>query len=291
LLDRASSLQDPVVLKLLATRFVPVAVDQHIHRTLKDAEGALFARILRQAGRGLGGTSQGNYLFSPDGKLLAFANTADAAHVRRLLEAALQKFDPATAPAAEAGPKAALPQFEPPVGGLVLDVTSKVLGGYEKGGNQAMRDAVGRDHLWLRQDEAQALARGELPQTVTRRLARFHLIDNTRGEPPLWRPDEVRRLELTLQGGRLSGSVHLETKAGDRGYRAALLGVVEVSGGRVTRLDLVAKGAFWGEGTFTRGAPPGRFPLAVAFTLCPGASAADRVLPGAARGNLRGYLR
>ena len=280
-----------MVLKLLATRFVPVAVDQHIHRTLKDAEGALFAQILKQAGRGLGGTSQGNYLFSPDGKLLAFANTADAAHVRRLMEAALRKFDPAAAPAAETGPKAALSQFEPPAGGLVLDVTSKVLGGYEKGGNRAMRDAVGRDHLWLRKDEAEALARGELPEAVKRRIARFHLLDNTRGEPPPWRPDEVRRLELTLQGGRLSGSVHLETKAGDRGYRADLLGVVEVRGGRVTRLDLVAKGAFWGEGTFTRGAPPGCFPFAVAFTLSPGTSAADRVLPGAARGNLKGYFR
>ncbi len=217
MLDRASSLQDPVVLKYLATRFVPAAVDQHIHRTLKDAEGELFARVLKQAGRGLGGTSQGNYLFTPDGKLLAFANTADAAHVRRLMETALKKFDPATAPAVEAGPKAALPQFEPPAGGLVLDVTSKVLGGYEKGGNRAMRDAVGRDHLWLRKDEAEALARGELPESVKQRLARFHLIDNTRGEPPLWRPDEVKRLELTLKDGRLSGSVHLETKAGNRG--------------------------------------------------------------------------
>ena len=36
-------------------------------------EGELFAKILKQAGRGRDGTSQGNYLFSPDGTLLAFA--------------------------------------------------------------------------------------------------------------------------------------------------------------------------------------------------------------------------
>src|SRR5436190_21342672 len=94
MLDRASSLADAEVVKLLTTRFVPVAIDQHIHRHLKDAEGALFGKILDQAGRGLGGTSQGNYLFSTDGKLLAFANTADAAHVRRLMETTLTKFDP-----------------------------------------------------------------------------------------------------------------------------------------------------------------------------------------------------
>jgi hypothetical protein len=276
---------------LLGTRFVPVAVDQHIHRVLKDAEGELFAKVLKQAGRGLGGTSQGYYLFSPDGKLLAFANTADAAHVRRLMETALKKFDPDAAPVAAGAPKAALPQFEPPAGGLVLDVTSKVLGGYEKGSKRAMMDALGRDHLWLRKDEAEALARGELPESVKQRIARFHLIDNTRGEPPLWRPDEVRKLEVTLKDGRLSGSVHLETKAGNRGYQAEVLGFVEVKDGRVTRFDLVARGRFWGEGTFTRGAPPGRFPFAVAFTLSPGTCAADRVLPGAARGNLKGYLR
>jgi len=81
MLDRASSLVDPEVLKLISTRFVPVAIDQHVHRTLNNAEGDLFGKILKQAGRDLNGTSQGNYLFSPDGTLLAFANTADSAHV------------------------------------------------------------------------------------------------------------------------------------------------------------------------------------------------------------------
>jgi hypothetical protein len=166
-----------------------------------------------------------------------------------------------------------------------------VLGGYEKGGRKEARDVIGRDHLWLRADEAEALARGELPESVKLRLVRFHLIDNTRGEPPLWRADEVKRLDLSLKDGKLRGSVLLETKKGDRGYRADLYGVVTADGGKVTRLDLVAQGEYWGEGTYTRGAPPGRFPFTVAFRLAAGSSAADRVLPGAARGNLKGYLR
>ena len=48
---------------------------------------------------------------------------------------------------------------------------------------------------------------------------------------------------------------------------AELLGVLEVKDGKVTRLDLMAKGDFWGEATYTRGAPAGRFPFAVAFSL------------------------
>jgi len=290
MLDRASSLADPEVLKLISTRFVPIAIDQHVHRTLKDAEGELFGKILKQAGRGLEGTSQGNYVFSPDGSLLAFANTADASHVKQLLSTALKKFDP-IATTAPTELKASLPQFDPPQGGLVINVTAKVLDGYDKSVSQERKDALGHDHVWLRKDEVEAIAKGELPESVKQRIVSFHLVDNTRGEPPSWRQDEVKSLVLTLKDGRLVGKVHLETKSGDRGYQADLLGFVAVKEGSITRFDLVAKGEFWGEGTFTRGAPPGRFPLAIGFALAPKNSVSDQVLPGAARGNLKGYLK
>jgi hypothetical protein len=280
------------VIQLLSTRFVLVAVDQHIHRRLKDEEGELFAKVLKQAGQGLDGGSQGVFLFTGEGKLLAFQNVVDAEPVKRLLHTALKKFDPvAGAGPAEAGTASPLP--EPPAGGLVVRVSAKVLGGYDESDKAAERykESLGRDHLWLRQDEAEALARGTLPDSVKRRLVRFHLIDNTRGEPPMWGEGEVKKLEMTLQDGKLTGAVHLETKSGDRGYQADLLGFVEAKDGKVVRFDLVVKGQFWGEGTFTRGAPKGKFPLAVAFTLGDGKDGADRVPPQGARGNVKGYLR
>jgi hypothetical protein len=284
--------QDDEVVKTISTRFVPVAVDQHIHRKLKDAEGELFARVLRQAGRGLDGYSQGVYLFTADGKLLAFSNTADAGQVRRLMDSALKKFAPAEVAGVEEV-KAAPVLPEPPQGGLVVAVATKVMGGYDPQdkSTERFRNSVGRDHLWLRPDEAAALARGELPDSVQRRLVRYHLIDNTRGEPSMWREDEVRKLDLSLRDGRISGTVHLETKAGDRGYQADLLGFVEVRDGKVVRLDLVFRGQFWGESAFARGAPKGKFPLVVTFALVEGKAAADRIPPQAARGNTSGYLR
>jgi hypothetical protein len=272
---------------------VPVAVDQHIHRLRKDAEGELFAKVLKQAGRGLDGYSQGVYLFTPDGKLLAFANTADAAQVKRLVSTALKKFDPA----------APLPKFEdaklapvlplPPEGGLVLDVTAKILAGYEETDKrgQMILKSLGRDHLWLRKDETDALTQGNLLNSVKDRLVRYHLIDNTRGEPPMWRADEIKKLELTLKAGRLVGTIHLETKSGERGYQADLLGFVETKDSKVTRFDLLARGQFWGEGTFTRGAPRGRFPFAVAFSLADLDNGASKVPPQAARSNVKGYLK
>ena len=280
-------------MKLLSTRFVPVAIDQHIHRVRKDAEGEFFAQVLKQAGRGTGGYSQGVYLFTPEGELLGFRNTADATQVKILLDKALKKFDP-SAPAAKlenAKVVDVLPR--PPVDGLVLDVTVKILGGYppeDPRGQQYMK-SLGRDHLWLRKDEAQALAKGQLLESVKERLVRFHLVDNTRGEPPMWSTAEIKKLDLTLRDGRLAGTVHLETKSGERGYQASLLGFVEVKDGEVTRLDLLASGEFWGEGTFTKGAPKGRYPLAIAFSLAEGLGERTGCLRRAARGNLKAYLK
>jgi hypothetical protein len=292
-IDRVSILSDPEIVRLLKTRFVPVAVDQHDHRRRKDAEGELFAKIVRQAGRSTDGYSQGFYLFTPQGKLLEFDNTLSADRMKQMLASALKKLDPAgEAPKIDEGRKDARFTYELPEGGLIIYVTSKVLGGYDPSERtDAIRQtALGRDHLWLRKDEADALTRGDLRESVKVRLARFHLVDNTRGEPPFWARDEVRQLQLTLREGRLTGSVHLETRTGNRGYRAQLLGFVEAKDNKVVRFDAVAKGLYWGEGTYTTGAPKGKFPFAVAFTLAGGKGEVLEVPPGAARGNLKGYL-
>jgi hypothetical protein len=292
-IDRVSILSEPEIVNLLKTRFVPVAVDQHDHRRRQDAEGELFAKILKQAKRTTDGQAQGFYLFTPQGNLLEFENTLSAERMKSMLAAALKKFDPsAEAPKFAEGEKDARFTYELPEGGLVIYVTSKVLGGYEplEGPAAIRQKALGRDHLWLRKDEVAALTKGELPESVQRRLARYHLIDNTRGESPMWRADEIKDLQLTLQKGRLAGTVHLETKTGDRGYRAQLLGVVEATEGKLTRFDAVARGLFWGQGQFNYGAPKGKFPFAVALTLAGGKGAVMEVPPGGARGNLKGYL-
>jgi hypothetical protein len=290
-----SILSDGEIVEALRTRFIPIAVDQHDRRREKDAEGEFFAKILAQAGRGLEGTSQGFYFFSPAGKLLEFENTLSADRMKRMLDSALRKYEPKEeVPAIEEGAKDERFDYKPPQGGLVVTVTSKVLGGYgePKGHDQAAyQSALGLDHLWLRKDECEALAKGELPESVKTRIARYHLVDNTRGEPPFWKAEDVKRLELTLRDGRLSGSVRFENAKGDRGYDAQLSGIVEAKDGKVTRFDVVARGDFWGEGTYTRGAPKGKFPLAVALTVATGKDESDHAPPGGARGNLKGYLR
>jgi hypothetical protein len=273
---------------------VPAAIDQFYQRQQKDAEGDFYRKLVAQGPwKDVARTTQGLYIATADGNLLGFDNHRGPQQIRKLLKQSLLDFQPAELASIEPGP--ADPRFArtPPQGGLVVRVTAKVLGGYEPTDDewqQIFQSALSRDNLWIRADEHQALVRGELLESLKRRIAQFHLIDNTRGEPTNWEVADIRKLDLQLVGGKLTGSVELETKSGDRGYVADLLGFVETQNGRVVRLDMVAKGLFWGEGQFTLGAPKGKFPLAVAFTLTSGDEEADCVPPQGSKGGLEGYI-
>jgi hypothetical protein len=274
---------------------VNAAIDQWYQRRQRDAEGEFYQKVARQGPRNdMSDTTQGLYACTADGKLLGFTNNRSPGRVKEMLRKALEDFKPADAPAIEAGKPD--PEFDrrPPEGGVVVRVSSKVLGGYPEGEGRrlgAMRASLGRDNLWVRKDEAETLGKGILPESLPRRIARFHLIDNTRGEPPMWRAEEIRVLDLKLVEGRLSGTVRLETARGDRGFQGELLGFVESKDGTLTRFDLVARGQFWGEGRYTGGAPPGKFPFAVAFTRSSGDDETDKVPPQGAKGWLKGYLQ
>src|SRR5262249_37784761 len=133
---------------------------------------------------------------------------------------------------------------------------------------------------------------------IAERILRFHLVDNTRGEPPLWEHKQIQSAQMNLRVEkvtatgvqlRLDGKVVLATQAAlsqaDRGYDARLIGFFEYNAGqqRFQRIDIVALGDHWGEGTYTRGARPGHTPLGIAFELARGDSPADLVPPQGAR--------
>ncbi len=300
MLDRESTFADPQIVKLLKTRFIPVAIDQANQRRQQDTEGEFYRKIAGQGPRNnFQGTTQGFYIATAAGKLLLYNNNRDPAKVRRLMQEKLDEFEASGAGRAavsELKPTRVDPRYNArlPQGGLVIRVQAKVLDGYQPTANRwrsIFQSAMSRDNLWVSPEEHQALVRGEVRRSLQERIARFHLVDNTRGEPPMWARNEIQELEMTLHDGRLSGAAHLETARGDRGFQAELLGVVEVEGQTVVRFDLVAKGLFWGEGPYTRGAPQGKFPLGISFTLADGSDLADELPPQGARGWLQGYLR
>jgi hypothetical protein len=137
-----------------------------------------------------------------------------------------------------------------------------------------------------------------IPAAITYRLARFHLIDNTRGEPPMWTKPQVRSASLKLIVDavtenevrlKLTGAILLATdadaKTAQRGYDVSLLGEIRYhpANRKLTRFDIVALGDHWGVGPYTGGARPGRTPLGVALELANPDKAADLVPPQAAR--------
>ena len=198
------------------------------------------------------------------------------------MKKALEQFQAPAATPIEAGQVDDRYHAPVPEGAMVVRVQAKILGGYEPTTN-----------YWRKifQAEQQALVVGDLPSSLQQRLVRFHLIDNTRGEPQMWKPQEITAVDLSLEKGRLSGTVHLETASGNRGYQANLLGHIEHEDGKITRFDLVSHGQFWGHCTYTPGPPAGKFPLAISFTLADGSDIADGVPPKGSRGWLRGYLQ
>lgn len=308
--------------------FVAVAGDDWYQRRRQDEVGKFWISVANQGRpRSDGGTRQGIYCFTADGKLLASKNAGQNPGVMRdVLKDALVAFQrlPADkrkpgAVAVEEHPEAD-PRFDRtlPKGGLVVKVYTRILdreadGQYCKGTcNTRGGDQAARDHLWLTEADWKSLVPEKpkpfdqfpLPEAIAERIARFHLLDNTRGEPPFWQRHEIRapKINLTVTdvtkdtvNMKLEGSVLLATGAdperASRGFDVRLLGYIscDINKQALTRFDAVAVGDHWGRGPHTRNARPGRTPLGVSFELVRGNTPADRIPPQAAR-HLDTYL-
>lgn len=307
--------------KLLRENFVVVAADDWYQRRQNDPLGKFFRSVADQGPRkGAGGaTRQGRYTFTASGKLLGFNNNRDPQRMTAMLQDSLRRFR--SLPSTERTPGAVQVSALPPgardkryVRALTSDIIpikvhTRVLrknsrGEYtacgEPGTNtetyRHMGFGIATDHLWLKKTELGQLASlarekpgQKLPDSVAMRIARFHLVDNTRGEPPHWRRDEIRKLEFTLSpvddaserdSFRIVGAFHLETKDGKRGYKGEIDAYVHTQD-ETGNLDfhLVAIGDHWGEGPYTRGARPGRNPLAVVFTVADRSKSQNQIPP------------
>jgi len=311
------------MIRLIRENFIPVAQNDWYARRRDDAVGRYFVDVANQGPRkGEGGaTRQGIYAFTASGKLLAFNNNRALDRRFGMLEDALALWkklpaserDPGAVKVPDLAPADLDPRFTrvPPPGALVVNTYTRVL---DEADGQLAACAPGddgsllgllsaRDHLWLREEEWKAMlasaiaADGKpvpLPENVAYRIARYHLIDNTRGEPPLWKRDEVRSQNLAIRQSapppdglrfEIAGTVVLATDPdpakASRGYEAEIQGTISATadGAKITRLDLLALGDHWGEGTYTRGSREGRKPLGVAFELATGKAIGDDVPP------------
>ena len=271
MIAREAVLNDAGVVMLLRSRFVAVAVDNMANLNMTEAE----QRFLSD--KGLKASTAGMSVFAAGGRLLASGVAFEPVTVKALLLSALRRYDamklsermelPDVARAAAAPDRPGVSR--PPDGGLVLWVTWRVLGGYDRPEpsattengkfDEVFRNALGVDRLWVRKDEAETLASGHFPGSLRARMTP-HLSDALAGTVEQW--------DLTIRGQEMTGTLH-----SDKGLPGSLRGVIVTKEGRLTRFDLVAKG--WGERVadcgFSAGltvVPSGRMvPVAVLFTL------------------------
>lgn len=241
-------------------------------------------------------TTQGFYTAPPDGPGYGWVNTHDPARLHALLDAAQEKFRqeaPQSAP--QTADDASAPFTKPP------DPTTSVIRVFSRirplpAGAHVLNTSVGRDHLWIYQDEVrQMLAASNdsetpfpLPPSLAARLTRFHLIDNVRGEPDMWQAGDVKQADFslrrvadtnTIRTFALTGAFAQELPGGERGQHGTVEGEFTASkeSATITRFRAYSEGEAWGASTFTQHAPAGRFPLVMAMVETE--DAVSRIVP------------
>lgn len=318
---------NPTIKKLISDEFIPLAMDDFYLRRQQDAAGEFFRKVADQGPRkGEGGaTRQGRYVFSTDGTLLGYNNNRSPERILSMLREALRKFSalPDTAtPSLAATPADTRYQRLAPGGGAIVKVFTRVLEESKSAPSGFQHCTVAEhdtrsfkqrgfgaaiDHLWIQQSEIQSLANTisqhaesgtsfPLPGPIRARIARFHLADNTRGEPPHWKKNDIRSaawicMPSAKSGNvKVTGDIHLETADGERGFKGNVLGDITIRDNAISQFDLVVLGDFWGEGRYTMGARPGKNPIGFAFTLPDKLTSADQIPPQGARW-LEGYYK
>jgi hypothetical protein len=274
--DRESTFADEETLALLRKNYIAFAPSLTEILKARDSAGDFFRKVVNQRPEPRH-SKQGYYICSPDGTLLKgwMYPRPDDGTMKRYLKEVSQAYQ---------APKDVEPLDQtkvdryanplPPEGGLVLEVYAKLLEATWQPTNlarfQMIRDAVGRDRMWVTKAEVQELMRGSLPDSMLERLIRFHLVDNTRGVHVRWQPGDLKSLHIKAgnEAGKIvfEGDLALE-EAGNRRYDAKLKGVIETRNNAVTRFDVLVRGTHSALKTGLGELPIGASTLAVAFSL------------------------
>lgn len=233
---------------LLREKFVPMAIDNVDFPNQTAAERDFLID------KGWTASTNGQSAFSADGRLLGSGYFFDARDLERFLRESLVRFEKGeaapprrkrTAPEEEMRTNALKRELKtrfPSPDTLVANLTWKVTEDYGPAeGNRTtagdkyaalFQNSVGVDRLWITPSEHQRLAAGEWPESLTRRFAA--MLSYLSGV----KREKLRAHIRLAKGGLVSGSW---TGADSRSAR--IRGKLEVIGGRITKMQVLAQGA------------------------------------------------
>ena len=268
---------DPAVQEL-AKAFVAAADEVNVVLWQRGPAEKEFFQKIGEKGH-YGKPWQGVYAATPSGVFLGSTNQRDPKVMVDLLRKSLDAYKGmdkeerlrTSAP----GPSGDGPTRLYPVDGLSLRLYARDLpraDGGEKTGFWA--GAWNSDVAWFTKEEAASMVPASGTKAVddklARRLVKYHLLDNVRGETRRFEDKHVKKAELSFTVTRVEGeATHLRIEGAslaedaDRGFDAKILGRATWQGGKFTVFEMLAVGTRWG----AREADPGRNPMAIAFQL------------------------
>lgn len=258
----------------LASQFVPATDEVSRLQRGSDPECAFFQEMANHGHYGgRPGTRQGIYVCAPSGNFLASINSNSADHVLEMMREGLAAWNelPEEQRRLAAGNKIRpRHRWEDsfPSGGLILSVISRDLP--EQCDPAAPAEVKwNQDHVWFSKDEAKRWL-GEDPQPgdihqvpddLVFRLARFHLVDNVKGQTPRFTRAGVQGSKIWTEVVSRDGT-SVELKISGETVGAAAEGWWQSANGVVTRLlgnatfdleegsfvkfEMVALGRRWG---------------------------------------------
>lgn len=303
---RASVWSDPRVIEL-ASEFIATTDEVGRLQSGEDPESLFFQEMANQghAGGRPGSSRQGIYVCAPSGRFLASVNHNSPDRVLRTMRAGLVAWQRLPADERRLVKESVI---EPrhrwensyPEDGLVVNVFSRDLP-EQCEPNQPCASEWNQDFLWFSRDEARGwLGRNPqpgdehaVPDRLVARVARFHLVDNVKGETPQFSLPGVAESRITTHVVDRSGSIvklkiegTTQGSAGEGWWQSAngvvtrLLGRAEFDLRQVafTEFEIVALGRRWGYTRFNgRRRDPRTGPLGFVFRLS--APNAPRVAP------------
>jgi hypothetical protein len=290
-LNRRFTFSNPNIIRRLQNEFVPFSGDCSEMQFCKTQTSKWLMSIINQMDdkdlkyqRAHGeDTIQGLYIICADGTSFGWLNDNDAANVDNFMDRALAAFRQTPGKSIAVSKELLAESWgrTPPDGTKVVRVFSRIRP--LPSGSGDINNSVGRDHLWIYPREVEQLVEAAqqskayaLPRPLVARMVRFHLIDNVRGEPDMWRDTEIRQADFpastisnTSQAVTIAFDGHFaqQTKNNKRGLEGSINGIIEIdkSSKKITRFRAIGQGVAWGVSRFTPGAPAGRFPMQFAM--------------------------
>ncbi len=267
---------------------MPVADEVFRLQNGRGPEGDFF-RSFATLNLNNGDTKQGTWIATSSGQLLGAVNSRSAGEIGTLMRSSLAKY--------RQMPKAQRVRTAPvdarasdrnetryPQGGMVLRSTSRDLPGAPKG-SAWMATAWNTDVCWFTAEEMRQLmptaarkgAKLEVPAPLIRRIVRFNLVDNVRGQTWAFEDAQVEKAALAVEvtgvekgvvqlritgearavaKGRWSVRGHDDPRPTDqeRGVDMKLLGRAawDTKKDRFTSFEIVAAGTRWGGTQYNR---------------------------------------